>query len=54
VQFNLTEIIITRSIDEQGRSLFAVELERDFNLVEALGLLEAAKWDIYQRIQGRK
>jgi hypothetical protein len=46
----LTEIKITRSIDERGRQLFSVEMNRDFNFVEVLGLLEAAKWDIYQRI----
>ena len=53
MELELTEIKITRSIDEHGRQLFAVEIPKDFNFVEVLGLLEAAKWDIYQRITER-
>lgn len=53
MELELTEIRITRSIDEHGRQLFGVEMNEDFNFVEVLGLLEAAKWDIYQRIAER-
>jgi hypothetical protein len=50
MELELTEIKITRSIDEHGRQLFSVEVNQDFNFIEVLGLLEAAKWDIYQRV----
>jgi hypothetical protein len=53
MELELTEIKIVRSIDEQGRQLFSVEIPKDFNFIEVLGLLEAAKWDIYQRVADR-
>ena len=49
----LTEITITRKIREDGQQVFSVGMEREFSFVEALGLLEAAKWDICQRMAGR-
>lgn len=52
MEIKLTEIVINRTIDENGKQLFSVALEKDFNFIEVLGLLEAAKWNVYQRVSG--
>lgn len=50
MDITLTEIRITRKIREDGQQIFSVTLDKEFSFVEALGLLEAAKWDIHQRM----
>jgi len=41
------EVRLARVIDEEGRMAVKIEFPREFNAVEVLGLLEAAKWHIY-------
>jgi hypothetical protein len=43
----LHEIIISRLIDKDGNRAFRVRHTQDFNFVDALGLLEAAKWELF-------
>lgn len=42
------EVRLSRVIDEEGRMAVKIQLPETFNVVEVLGLLEAAKWHIYK------
>jgi hypothetical protein len=42
------EVRLSRVIDEEGRMAVKIQFPEMFNAVEVLGLLEAAKWHIYQ------
>lgn len=42
---------LSRVIDEDGRMAVKIQLPESFNVVEVLGLLEAAKWHIYKEMR---
>lgn len=45
------EVRLSRVIDEDGRMAVKIQLPEMFNVVEVLGLLEAAKWHIYKEMR---
>ena len=46
------ELTIGRVIDSEGNQGFYLSTDRDsYSFVEVLGLLEAAKWKLYQQMQ---
>jgi hypothetical protein len=47
------EIRITRIIDSRGEQGFTVQMPEEFSFVEALGLLDAARWQLFQQMTDR-
>jgi len=45
----LSEVTVTRILDGNGVRVFRVKYSEDFNFVDGLGLLEAAKWELFDR-----
>lgn len=47
----LQRITITRQLKADGAETYRVEYDADINFVADLGLLEAAKHDLYERMR---
>lgn len=43
----LQEIVIRRILDADGNRIFQTTHSEDFTFVDTLGLLEAAKWELF-------
>lgn len=44
------EVTLSRVIEESGRMAVKIKTPTSYNVVEILGLLEAAKWYIYSEM----
>lgn len=44
------EVVLSRIIDENGRMAVKIKTPETYNIVEVLGLLEAAKFHVYSEM----
>jgi hypothetical protein len=47
------EITITRTIHPDGQQGFSVTMPEEFSFIEGLGLLDAARWTLFQQMTDR-
>lgn len=47
------EITIRRTIQPDGQNGFMLEMPEEFSFVEGLGLLETAKWHLFNQMSER-
>lgn len=52
-QLTTVEIVISRVINEDGKMSVQIKTPTDYNSLEILGLLETARWHIYNSMNNR-